>query len=384
MVLWRIRTEVDDNPGRLAALAGALAAYGGNVLGLSVQAVECGVVDEFFVDVPAAVPEAQLMGALAFAGGRRPVAVPADMHELVDTPLRALRLADQLRRDPEALPNVLAELLGAQECEWLPAGETARLDEGDHDTAVLTLRTPSGRTVVARRYALPFTTTEVARAHAMLAFLNLETEPHPPPARGCWVVLPDGTDIVIRRAVPADRAAVSAMHDRCSAHSRYLRYLAPTPRVPGRALDRLLSADRGVALVAVAPDGRVIGLGNLIPASGGGSGAGTGTAEAALLVEDAWQGRRIGTSLFRRLVSLGRELGLTEVSATVLPSNARMWRLLRKGGLVEEAGPGGGLLRMRGMLCLPGSPLDDRGPAGPGDDTVRATISAPAMAGSTV
>jgi hypothetical protein len=61
-----------------------------------------------------------------------------------------------------------------------------------------------------------------------------------------------------------------------------------------------------------------------------------------------------------------------------------MWRLLRKGGLVEEAGPGGGPLRMRGMLCLPGGPLDDRGPAGPGDDTVRATISAPVMAGSTV
>jgi RimJ/RimL family protein N-acetyltransferase len=373
MALWRIRTEVDDNPGRLAALAGALAAYGGNVLGLSVQAVEGGVVDEFFVDVPAAVPEAQLMGALAFAGGRRPVAVPADMHELVDAPLRALRLADRLRRDPEELPDVLAELLGAQESGWLPAGETTRLDEGDHDTAVLTLSTPSGRTVILRRYALAFTTTEVGRARAMLAFLNAETRPHPPPddRRECWVVLPDGTEILIRRAVPADRAAVSAMHDRCSAHSRYLRYLTPTPRVPGRALERLISADRGVALVATLPDGRVVGLANLVPvpAAEGGSPDGTGTAEVALLVEDAWQGRRIGTTLFRRLISVGRELGLTDVSATVLPSNARMWRLLRKAGLTQEFGADGGVLRMHGI---------------PRDGAVRATISAPVMAGSTV
>jgi RimJ/RimL family protein N-acetyltransferase len=373
MALWRIRTEVDDDPGRLAALAAALAAYGGNVLGLSVQAVEGGVVDEFYVDVPSAVPEEQLMGALVFAGGRNPVAVPADMHELVDAPLRALRLADHLRHDPDDLPDVLAELLGAQESGWLPAGDAAGdadlVDENDHDTAVLRLPTPSGRSVVLRRYALPYTTTEVARARAMLAFLAGAPRPDPPPdPRECWVVLADGTEVLVRTAVPEDRPAVAAMHERCSAHSRYLRYLAPTPRMPGWALERLVGGGRGVALVAVTTDGRVVGLANLVPNPAGGTPEVPETpraAEAALLVEDAWQGRRLGTTLFRRLAALGRELGIGEVSATVLPSNARMWRLLRRAGMTEEVGADGGVLRMSGTL-----------------ETVRATISDPALAGS--
>jgi RimJ/RimL family protein N-acetyltransferase len=369
MTLWRIRTEVDDDPGRLAALAGALAAYGGNVLGLSVQAVEDGVVDEFFVDLPAAVPEAQVMGALAFAGGRNPVALPADMHELVDGTLRALRLADRLRREPDEAPRVLAELLGAQESGWLPPGADPVADRGDHDTAVLTLRAPSGRTVVLRRHALPYTTTEVARAEAMLAFLGGAPRPHPPPGgpvphRECWVVLADGGEVLIRPAAPGDRPAVAAMHARCSGHTRYLRYLSATPRVPGWALERLVGDDRGAALVAVAPGGGVVGLANLIPVPGP-DGAAGGGAEAALLVEDAWQGRRLGTTMFRRLVGLGGELGLTEVSATVLPSNARMWRLLRRAGLTEEADSSGGMLRMHGSL-----------------DRVRATVAAAALAGT--
>jgi RimJ/RimL family protein N-acetyltransferase len=205
----------------------------------------------------------------------------------------------------------------------------------------------------------------------MLAFLG-GAKPYPPAVdhRECWVVLADGSEVLVRTAVPEDRPAVAAMHERCSAHSRYLRYLAATPRMPGWVLDRLVGGDRGVALVAVAPGGAIIGLANLMPAAASertGHGDGPATAEAALLVEDAWQGKRLGTMLFRRLVALGSELALAEVSATVLPSNARMWRLLRRAGLAEEADGTGGALLMHGML-----------------ENVRATISSPTLAGSAV
>jgi RimJ/RimL family protein N-acetyltransferase len=153
--------------------------------------------------------------------------------------------------------------------------------------------------------------------------------------------------------------------------------------VQGWVLERLVGAERGVALVAIAPDGSVVGLANLVPVPAPAlrSGAGAGTAEAALLVEDAWQGRRIGTTLFRRLAAFGRELGITEVSATVLPSNARMWRLLRRAGLAEEIGTDGRLLRMNGVVHTSGSHVPGGASDGP---AVRATISAQVMAGSTV
>lgn len=52
MPLLRIRTEIEDRPGRLASLTAALARRGANILGLSVQLDADGVVDEFIVDVP--------------------------------------------------------------------------------------------------------------------------------------------------------------------------------------------------------------------------------------------------------------------------------------------------------------------------------------------
>ena len=57
MGFYRIRTTVDERPGRLASIAAALAEKGGNILGLSVQSDADGTVDEFLADVTAS-PEA--------------------------------------------------------------------------------------------------------------------------------------------------------------------------------------------------------------------------------------------------------------------------------------------------------------------------------------
>ncbi|MEV4258537.1 ACT domain-containing protein, partial [Spirillospora sp. NPDC049652] len=112
MPLLRIRTEIEDRPGRLAALTAALAARGANILGLTVQLGPEGVVDEFVVDVPSggAGPD-ELAGAAASAGGVRTAVVPARPRELVDEPTRALALATRARVEPHALPEILADLV---------------------------------------------------------------------------------------------------------------------------------------------------------------------------------------------------------------------------------------------------------------------------------
>lgn len=103
MGFLRIRTTVDERPGRLASLAAALAAKGGNILGLSVQTDADGTVDEFVADIPAGADAVR--EALEEAGGRRVQVVTATAHELTDEPTRVLLLASRLRTAPWRLPS---------------------------------------------------------------------------------------------------------------------------------------------------------------------------------------------------------------------------------------------------------------------------------------
>jgi RimJ/RimL family protein N-acetyltransferase len=62
--------------------------------------------------------------------------------------------------------------------------------------------------------------------------------------------------------------------------------------------------------------------------------SGTGqSAEVAFLIDDAHQGLGIGSRLFKHLVAIGRESGITQFEAEVLPSNAAMLGLFARSGL---------------------------------------------------
>jgi hypothetical protein len=161
MALWRIRAALDDEPGRLAALTAAIASCGGNVFGFSVQEHSGGPVDEFFVDTPEDVSRFRLIEAVAAAGGRSVTAVPADPHDLVDVPTKALQLAAHLLAAPDTLPEVLADLLDADDAWWDEGAE------GAADTTVLIVPLSDGRRVAIVREGLPFTMTEAARAGAL-------------------------------------------------------------------------------------------------------------------------------------------------------------------------------------------------------------------------
>lgn len=163
MALWRIRAALEDEPGRLAAITAAIAACGGNVFGVSVQTHEGGPVDEFFVDTPEDVGRFRLIETVAGAGGVQVTAVPADPHDLVDAPTKALQLAAALLAAPDTLPDVLADLLRADDAWWDDG------TEGAADETVLIVPLADGRRVAVVRDGLPFTMTEAARAGALAA-----------------------------------------------------------------------------------------------------------------------------------------------------------------------------------------------------------------------
>ncbi|MEV4570814.1 GNAT family N-acetyltransferase [Nonomuraea sp. NPDC049419] len=312
MGFLRIRTTVDERPGRLASLASALADRGGNILGLSVQSDTEGTVDEFVAEIPAA-PET-VREALEAAGGRRVQVVPATAHELTDEPTRALLLASRLRTMPWRLPELLAELLRADDARWIYGEAVSDLP----DPTQLLVPVAPKRAVRLRRAELPFTLTEAARAAAFARLAQPATEQ---PAAERAIKLADGVEVTVRPLTSIYREAVRDLHDRCSPESRRFRYFTAMPTLPPRMFDRLCDRNKGHSLVA-GHDGQVVGMANLLFTPD------PGIAEMAFLVEDRWQGRGLGTAMARMLVRTARDLGYAEVKASMLSDNARMRRLL--------------------------------------------------------
>lgn len=308
----RIRTTVDERPGRLARLAAAIAAKGGNILGLSVQSDADGTVDEFVADIPA--PPEAVRAALAEAGGRRVQVVPATAHELADEPTRALLLAARLRAAPWRLPEFLGELLRADDARWVYGAEISDLP----DPTLLTVPVAPRRAVRLRRTGLPFTLTEAARAAALA---RLAQPPAEPTGAESPVRLAGGAEVQVRPLTMMYREAVRDLHERCSPETLRHRYRTAAPALPPGAFERLCDRTRGRSLVA-GHDGRVVALAglNLTPEPGIG--------EMTLLVEDRWQGRGLGRALANMLLRAARDLGLAEVRANLLADNVRMRRLL--------------------------------------------------------
>jgi GNAT superfamily N-acetyltransferase len=65
-----------------------------------------------------------------------------------------------------------------------------------------------------------------------------------------------------------------------------------------------------------------------------------------VLVDDAWQGRGLGTALLRRLAETAVELGVIELTGTVPADGARITHLLRRAGLRPTAMRDDGTLRL--------------------------------------
>jgi len=263
-----------------------------------------------------------------------------------DIVARVLDAAANLVSHPERAPRAAADLVLADSWTVEPATEGA--DAGPH---VMRLQWTPDHHVILRRAEAPFVAVERARASALLRLIEARATA-PAGAGGFgWVVhLRDGSRVAIRLARPEDDDPVEQMHDRASETTRYQRYFAPMTDWREDQLSRISGGHRGATLVAEAPDGSVIGLGNLFPERPGDA----ESAEIAVIVEDAWQGKGLGTLLLGHLIELARRQHFTEVIALVLATNTRMISLLDSLDLhwTHETDPdlGAGIVRLRATL----------------------------------
>ncbi|RPK67933.1 Acetyltransferase (GNAT) family protein [Streptomyces sp. ADI96-02] len=328
-VLWRMRTTVRDAPGSLAALCLVLARLRVDILTLQTHPLARGTVDEFLLRAPAALQPQELTREIAAAGGSATWIERADAHDLVDTPTRVLALATRTALDAAELPLALRQLLGRCTIHSLPAvsvtgrptGESAPV-EGVLEDTVMRLRDPSGGVISVERPHLPFTPTEFARARALV---ELDARLGPRAPRGEDVLtLPEGNEITVRRADSRDLAAARALHDRCSPRTLGLRYNGPVGDAD-RYLDHLLSPRFGRTLAVQTASGRLVALGHLLWDGD--------ETEVALIVEDDWQRRGIGSELLGRLVALAAGTGCDSVYAVTQSRNTGMVAAMRGLGL---------------------------------------------------
>lgn len=329
--LWRMRTTVRDEPGSLAALCTALARSGVDILTLQTHPLpEGGTVDEFLLRAPQQLPSTELTRAIAGAGGHSTWIERADAHDLVDTPTRVLGLATRTALDAAELPLALRQLLGRCTIHSIPAttlsgrpnaGADAPV-EGVLEATVMRLRDPSGGAITIERPYLPFTPTEFARARALVE-LDARLGPRVPRSRDV-LTLPEGNEITVRRADGSDLPAARAMHDRCSERTLGLRYHGPVADAD-RYLGHLLSPRFGRTLAATTASGKLVALGHLLWDGD--------ETEVALLIEDDWQRRGIGSELLGRLIGMAVEAGCDSVYAVTQAQNTGMVAAMRGLGL---------------------------------------------------
>ncbi|GAA0800384.1 bifunctional acetate--CoA ligase family protein/GNAT family N-acetyltransferase [Spirilliplanes yamanashiensis] len=152
------------------------------------------------------------------------------------------------------------------------------------------------------------------------------------PDRSADVLLSDGTTVHLRRIAPEDADAIVAFHSRMSERTRYFRYFTPYPRIPEKDLDRFVNVDHAdrEAFVVLAGD-RITAVGRYERL-----GPDSTDAEVAFVVEDAHQGRGIGSVLIEHLAAAARDVGITRFTAEVLPANGAMLRVFGDTGYPVE------------------------------------------------
>jgi GNAT superfamily N-acetyltransferase len=137
--------------------------------------------------------------------------------------------------------------------------------------------------------------------------------------------LVDGTDITIRVIQPADAYALLRMFDRLSPESLYHRFFSPMPQPRRAALLHLAGLDHEMHEAVVAEvDREIVGVARYDGRTG------EDDAEVAVIVDDAWQDRGLGTRLLHRLARVGARRGLVAFRAVVLGENRRVLPFLRR------------------------------------------------------
>jgi acetyltransferase len=166
--------------------------------------------------------------------------------------------------------------------------------------------------------------------------------PHGYPAdlERTWLAA-DGTPVLLRPLRPDDLDRELAFIAGLSGETLYQRLHYSASGVNRDDARRLLDLDYVdrcaiAALAGTPPDDRIIGVSRYAREEPG------DTAECAIVVTDAWQGRGVGTELMRSLGIAGRRQGIRWLTGSSLADNQRIHDWARRLGFAVRTTPNAG------------------------------------------
>lgn len=159
------------------------------------------------------------------------------------------------------------------------------------------------------------------------------------------LVLEDGTKMLVRPIRPSDDSAIKAMFYAFSEQTKYLRYHGTLKSLPHNKLQMFCNVDYDTEMALVVVHGQagheeILAVGRYMtnPAKR--------SAEMAFVVRDDWQRQGIGSHLFQRLIEIGRQAGIREFNADVLPENSGMLKIFHRSGMNTETATDEGVVRV--------------------------------------
>ena len=173
------------------------------------------------------------------------------------------------------------------------------------------------------------------------------------------VDLSDGTPVRVRPIVPADKPRIAEGLAELSAESRYLRFLRPVDHFSSEELAYLTQIDYRThfawgAELARGREHRGIGLARYVCQTDD-----PATAEAAVAVLDAYQGRGLGGILLSLLAESALQNGVQRFRSYVLSANRKVLEALERPGIERQ--DEGGMVRFDVPLPLPVDAIRDSG-----------------------
>ncbi len=159
------------------------------------------------------------------------------------------------------------------------------------------------------------------------------------------VTLRDGTRVRLRSIRPDDAPRLIALSRRLSPRTLYQRFFSVRTLRPEDAA--ALAAVDGRSHVAIVADRGPGQPDDLIAVARYGVAPDAPTPDVALVVDDAWQGRGLGTILLNAILDAGEAQGFVTFRADILADNRRMLRLLGRSGVILERSAEHGVVALR-------------------------------------
>jgi RimJ/RimL family protein N-acetyltransferase len=142
----------------------------------------------------------------------------------------------------------------------------------------------------------------------------------------------------IRAMRPGDKVLLLEAFKGLETGTIYMRFFGPRKEPTERELIQATEIDfiRNISLVACIRENsgeRIIAVGRYFVIEGPGP---PSAAEVAFVVEEDYQGQGVASILFKHLLLIAREQGISRFEADVLPGNRKMLRVFERAGLPVE------------------------------------------------